>query len=119
MIDAGDVPGLIGGGLSLSTITGLVVARFIKRADETEEREVTAQVSTLAMMAAGIEALKSVLADVKSDVRLITAELHQARGEGSKTAERIDGISENHGERLQSLESRVTVMETKLSKARK
>lgn len=105
---AGAGVALLGAGWFIRVLADRFVSKAHKAEDDAEDEKTKA----LRDMAAAIESMRSMLAEVKADMRLLSADLHHAKGEGSKTAERIDGISENHGDRLASLESRVTVIET-------
>jgi signal transduction histidine kinase len=105
---AGAATALLGSGWFLKVLA----ERFVSKAQKAEDVAEDEKTKALRDMAAAVESMRSMLAEVKADMRLLSADLHHAKGEGSKTAERIDGISENHGERLGSLENRVTVLET-------
>ena len=105
---AGAGVALLGSGWFLKVLA----ERFVSKAHKAEDDADDEKTKALRDMALAVDAMKAMLAEVKADMRLLTADLHHAKGEGSKTAERIDGISENHGDRLASLESRVTVIET-------
>lgn len=113
---------LEGGGLVVSgavAVKGLelLIARFVRRSDEASERAAVAQAEREHAMDAKLDQLLREVAELKVETRndresakTMSAAIQAAVGE---VKSRIDGVSANHGPRLNSLEQEIAALRTR------
>ena len=96
-----------GGGFMLKVL----VDRFFKRAEVLEQKEETSAATHAKVTDTKLDAVNEKLAKIATQLEVMTAAQATRDGESKKLEERINGISDKHGKKLDDIIDRVTRLE--------